>query len=209
MTSYVTEANTLSGCYYHIDESVSFRESVTIVNHKLTGARQVVSPNQDARPDSSLSLIIVHGISLPVGYYRGVHIESLFCNSLDCSSHPDFKDLEDLKVSSHLLIRRNSELIQFVPFDRRAWHAGRSHYAGQDACNDFSIGIELEGTDTTAYEPGQYETLAGVCRELVSHYGIDPISIVGHADVSPGRKTDPGEAFQWVSFRQRLRKLLA
>ena len=165
----------------------------------LSGARRVVSPNCDARPrEAALDLIIVHGISLPPGEFGGPWIDDLFLNRLDASAHPYFAEIAHLQVSSHLLIRRTGELVQYVPFHLRAWHAGRSCYAGREACNDFSIGIELEGTDETPYTDAQYTRLAEVIKSLQHAYpSLSPTAVTGHSDVAPGRKTDPGPAFEW------------
>lgn len=172
----------------------------------LTTARRVLSPNCDERPASgAISLIVVHGISLPPGEYGGPWIDDFFTNRLDVTAHPYFTEIADLRVSSHLLIRRDGELVQYVPFSRRAWHAGKSCYQGKEACNDFSIGIELEGQDDTPYEPAQYRQLAGVIRTLRACYpDIGGGDIVGHADIAPGRKTDPGPAFDWAQLRSLL-----
>lgn len=172
----------------------------------LDAARQVPSPNYDERPaDAPLDLIVIHGISLPPGEYGGPWIDDLFCNRLDPDAHPYFAAIHTLKVSSHLLIRRDGSIVQYVPFHLRAWHAGLSCYEGRERCNDFSIGIELEGTDEQAYEPRQYEVLAGVIRALCAAYpGLIRSRIAGHSDIAPGRKTDPGPAFEW----QRLFALL-
>lgn len=172
----------------------------------LSNARWVESPNCDARPlDAEISLLVVHGISLPPGQYGGPYIEQLFCNCLAADAHPYFAEIAELKVSSHLLIRRDGELVQFVPLNKRAWHAGVSCFEGRECCNDFSIGIELEGCDDEAYEPAQYECLAGLCRTLMQRYeDITPDRIVGHSDIAPGRKTDPGPAFDWDLFKQLL-----
>ena len=172
----------------------------------LDDARRVPSPNFDLRPrDCAIDLIVVHGISLPPGEFGGPHIERLFCNRLDPQDHACFRPIADLKVSAHLLIRRDGALLQFVALSNRAWHAGESCFEGRIGCNDFSIGIELEGTDCTPYEAAQYERLGAVCRALVLRWpAIGPDRIVGHSDVAPKRKTDPGPAFDW----RRLRRLL-
>lgn len=165
----------------------------------LLGARQVVSPNCDDRPPGTvIDLIVVHGISLPPGEYGGPWIDRLFTNRLDPRDHPYFAAIAQLRVSSHLLIRRDGELVQYVPFQRRAWHAGESCYRSRTACNDFSIGIELEGQDDEPYAPVQYTRLAQVMQVLMNHYpGLTPEHVTGHCDISPGRKTDPGPAFDW------------
>lgn len=172
----------------------------------MAGARQVSSPHCDARPAGVLcSLLVVHGISLPPGEFGGPWIERLFLGTLPPGAHPYFPTVASLRVSAHLLIRRTGELAQFVPFQGRAWHAGASRFDGREACNDFSIGVELEGCDEVAYTDAQYAELAAVARGLMLVYpDITPARIVGHADIAPGRKTDPGPAFDWPGFRQRL-----
>ena len=166
----------------------------------LAGARQVLSPNHDARPAGvRIDLLVVHNISLPPGRFGGPEIEALFLNALDCSRHPVFAALRDLRVSSHFLIRRRGELIQFVPCDLRAWHAGVSSWAGRVRCNDFSIGVELEGTDQRPYSAAQYRRLARLTRALRERYPV--ADIVGHSDIAPGRKTDPGLSFDWPQYR--------
>ncbi len=173
----------------------------------LTDARRVLSPNCDDRPlNCDISLIIVHGISLPPGEYGGHWIDDFFTNRLDASVHPYFAEIQHLRVSSHLLIRRDGELVQYVPFTRRAWHAGKSCYRTRHACNDFAIGIELEGQDEEPYEDLQYRQLAALIQVLRQRFPtIRGTDVVGHSDVAPGRKTDPGPAFDW----RRLRRLLA
>jgi N-acetyl-anhydromuramoyl-L-alanine amidase len=170
-------------------------------------ARQVASPNCDARPPGILpELIVVHGISLPPGDFGGPWIDCLFTNTLPPDEHPYFRTVARLIVSSHLLVRRDGELVQYVPFQLRAWHAGTSSYCGRDRCNDFSIGIELEGTDDMAYEPEQYRALCDAILALCDTYGsLSAQRVVGHNDIAPGRKTDPGPVFDWP----RLRALLA
>jgi AmpD protein len=172
----------------------------------LTKAKYCLSPNYDARPDvDDIQGIVIHCISLPPEEFGEHYIEDLFLNQLDCSRHPYFQQLEGLKVSSHLLIRRDGEVIQFVPFHERAWHAGVSTWMGRDHCNDFTIGIELEGSDSQPYETVQYEMLADVVVALCASYPkIDVSRITGHEHIAPGRKTDPGPFFDW----QRLRQLL-
>ena len=163
-------------------------------------ARQCPSPNHDDRPDGAdLELLIVHGISLPPGEFGGPGIEQLFTNTLDWDSHPYFDEIRGLEVSSHLLIRRDGELVQFVPFTRCAWHAGESLFRGRTCCNDFSIGIELEGEDDTPYDDRQYEVLIAVSRALLNAYPkLNVRKFAAHSDVAPGRKTDPGPAFDWL-----------
>lgn len=150
-------------------------------------------------------LIVVHGISLPPGEFGGPWIDRLFTNTLPADAHPYFAQIAERKVSSHLLIRRDGEIVQYVPFHRRAWHAGVSQYRGREKCNDFSIGIELEGTDDSAYEPAQYRALSTVILQLCSAYpSLSLEHIAGHSDIAPGRKTDPGLAFDWPRLRALL-----
>lgn len=181
--------------------------AMTIDQGWLSGARCLPSPNCDARPGGvAPELIIVHGISLPPGEFGGPWIDALFLNRLDPGAHPYFATLQGLRVSSHVLIRRDGELVQYVPFHARAWHAGASCHQGREACNDFSIGIELEGTDEIPYTEVQYERLAALIQLLQQTYpSLPAAAVTGHADVAPGRKTDPGPAFEWP----RLAALLA
>lgn len=176
---------------------------------RLLQARQVASPNCDPRPPGSeISLVVIHGISLPPGHYGGPEIDLLFTNQLDAAAHPCFAAIAGLKVSAHLLIRRDGELVQYVPFKLRAWHAGESCYEGCSACNDFSIGIELEGQDNEAYTAEQYAQLAAVLQVLIETFPhLSAARIAGHSDIAPGRKTDPGPAFDWRFLRQRLAML--
>jgi AmpD protein len=173
----------------------------------VSEARQVASPNCDARPSGcEPELIVVHGISLPPQEYGGPWIDRLFTNCLDCSAHPYFEALENLQVSAHFLLRRDGELVQYVSTRLRAWHAGQSSHQGRERCNDYSIGIELEGDDTTPYTDVQYRNLAGLIRTLRSGaQALNSAEVVGHCDIAPGRKTDPGPAFNW----QRLNTMLA
>jgi AmpD protein len=161
----------------------------------------------DDRPEGAdINLLVIHSISLPPGEYGGDSIERLFTNSLPADAHPYFRQIHQLQVSAHVLIRRDGSMIQFVPFDKRAWHAGESCYRGQQRCNDFSIGIELEGTDTDAFEAAQYEALVELVKALCRYYpAITTQRIAGHSDIAPGRKTDPGTGFDW----DRLSTLLA
>lgn len=172
----------------------------------IAEARQVLSPNCDDRPAGCMpNLIVVHGISLPPGSYGGPWIDQLFSNCLDISAHSYFEEIADLCVSAHFLIRRDGELVQYVPVDQRAWHAGESSYAGQPGCNDFSIGIELEGEDETPYQKAQYHCLAALIATLQQTItSLANADIVGHSDISPGRKTDPGEAFDWQALESLL-----
>ena len=164
-------------------------------------ARRVPSPNCDDRSEgSAVDLLIIHNISLPPGEFGGGSIEALFCNCLDYDAHPYFAQLRQLRVSAHFLVRRDGSLVQFVPTDRRAWHAGASTFAGRDRCNDFSIGIELEGTDVQPFEPPQYRTLVGLSLALQARHGLSHVA--GHEHVAPGRKTDPGPFFDWAAYRK-------
>jgi N-acetyl-anhydromuramoyl-L-alanine amidase len=172
----------------------------------LHPARHLPSPNCDARPPGvEVDLLVLHGLSLPPGEHGGPYIDQLFCNCLDVDAHPDFGGLRDLRVSAHLLIRREGDITQYVPFDLRAWHAGVSEHQGRRACNDFSIGIELEGSDETPYTGQQYARLGAVAAVLMAEYPrITPERIVGHSDIAPGRKSDPGPAFDWGRLRREL-----
>lgn len=180
--------------------------SVDPVTGLLSGARQVLSPFWDERPAGNLpELIIVHGISLPPGEYGGPWIDQLFAGNLGPGPHPYFAEVAPLRVSAHVLIRRDGEVVQYVPFGARAWHAGVSQYEGRSACNDFSIGIELEGTDDEPYEAAQYATAAAVIHALLRAYSdLSASRIVGHSDIAPGRKTDPGPSFDWARMRALL-----
>ena len=169
----------------------------------VIGVRQVESPNFDSRPpDTVPDVIIIHAISLPPGQYGGTEIEDLFCNRLDCSAHPYFRDLENLRVSAHFLIRRDGETIQFVSVNDRAWHAGVSHCLGRENVNDFSIGIELEGCDEDTFNDAQYDSLRKLIDLLVGHFPqMSYERIFGHSDIAPDRKTDPGPNFNWSRLR--------
>ena len=169
-------------------------------------AEQCPSPNQDDRPAGcEPELIIIHGISLPPGEFGGPFVEQLFTNRLDWEAHPYFAEIRDLKVSSHVFIRRDGSLIQFVPFSRRAWHAGASCYRDREDCNDYSIGIELEGEDETPYTDRQYEVLVKTVSALQATYtNLCARRIAGHCDVAPDRKSDPGPAFDWLRLYDGL-----
>ena len=173
----------------------------------LSPVRRLPSPNCDERPENCpVELLVIHGISLPPGEFGGPWIDALFTNTLDGVVHPYFREIESVEVSAHLLVRRDGEVVQYVPFDRRAWHAGQSCFDGRERCNDYSIGIELEGSDEQPYEEVQYQVLAQVCKALFASYpSLSPQRIVGHCDIAPCRKTDPGPYFEWP----RLRGLLA
>jgi len=165
----------------------------------LTAVRRVVSPNCDARPPGcEPELLVIHGISLPPGKYGGPWIDALFTNTLDPEAHPYFATIDHLRVSAHLLIRRDGELVQYVPFHMRAWHAGASTFQGRERCNDFSIGIELEGAEEAPYTSVQYERLGEAIAILRRYYpGLTGDRIAGHSDIAPGRKRDPGPGFDW------------
>ena len=172
----------------------------------LAGVRQVLSPHFDERPAGMLpELLVVHGISLPPGEFGGPWIDRLFTGALPPDVHPYFAQIEGLRASAHALIRRDGQLVQYVPFGARAWHAGKSAYRGRNACNDFSIGVELEGTDDTPYTDAQYRTLVALTAALLGTYpSLSAQALVGHSDVAPGRKTDPGPSFDWARFRTLL-----
>ena len=170
----------------------------SVKEHWVEQARRVLSPNRNARPkDGGVSLLVVHGISLPPGEFGGPWIDDLFSNQLDPSGHPYFAEIKGMQVSSHFLIRRDGELVQYVPCDERAWHAGRSSWQGRDACNDYSIGVELEGADDVPYSQDQYRVLNELIKALRAAYPKIENNIVGHEHIAPGRKTDPGPAFDW------------
>ncbi len=173
----------------------------------LDCARQCPSPNRDARPPGCpIELVVVHGISLPPGVFGGDAIDRLFTNALDPQEHPYFARIAHLRVSAHALIRRDGGVVQYVPFHERAWHAGRSQWRGRQRCNDFAVGLELEGSDDVPYETIQYERLAAIVTALARAYPhLDETELAGHADIAPGRKSDPGPAFDW----QYLHELLA
>jgi AmpD protein len=179
---------------------------IDVATGLLEEVRFVASPNCDECPDGgSMELVVLHNISLPPGEFGGPWIEALFTNRLPADEHPYFAEIEGLEVSAHVLIRRSGELVQFVPFHQRAWHAGQSQYRGRDRCNDFSIGIELEGTDELPYEAEQYEQLADLLETLFTTYpGLSPDHLTGHEHIAPGRKTDPGPAFDWDRLRHQL-----
>ena len=178
-------------------------------NGLLQSVEYLPSPNCDDRPDGvPVDLVVIHGISLPPGRFGGPWISQLFTNQLNQDEDPYFAEICDLKVSSHLLIRRDGKVIQYVPFAKRAWHAGESCFQGRHRCNDFSIGIELEGADDQPYANIQYEQLAEIVAMIIDHYpGVTEQRVTGHADISPQRKTDPGQAFDWVLFRKLLASL--
>ena len=169
----------------------------------VAGIRFLPSPNCDPRPaDAVINLLVIHNISLPPGEFGGTGIIELFTNQLDPAHHPYYREIAHLRVSAHFLVRRDGEMIQFVPCSARAWHAGESSWRGRDRCNDYSIGIELEGADDQPFSDIQYDQLACLTRELQAAY--PDMAIAGHSDIAPGRKTDPGPCFDWVRLRESL-----
>jgi AmpD protein len=184
---------------------------VDIDSGLMRGVRQVASPNRDTRPPGvAADLMVVHGISLPPGEFGGPWIDRLFTNTLPAEVHPYFAEVAALRVSSHLAVARDGAVTQYVKFTERAWHAGQSNYRGREACNDFSVGVELEGTDMLPYEPAQYGALAEIVAALCAAYpGLSPDRLVGHSDIAPGRKTDPGPAFDWPRARSLIAAAMA
>jgi N-acetyl-anhydromuramoyl-L-alanine amidase len=176
----------------------------------LNEARHCLSPHVNGRPNAEVSLLVIHNISLPAGQFGEPYIDQLFQGCLAIDADPSFAELEGLRVSAHFLIRRDGELVQYVSCDERAWHAGVSEFKGRQNCNDFAIGIELEGTDSTPYSQAQYRSLTALTLVLMAQYpmiGLD--NIVGHCDIAPGRKTDPGTSFDWAAYRAEIRAGLA
>lgn len=170
-------------------------------------AVRMPSSNFDARPEQSpIDLLVIHNISLPPGQFGGRHVCDLFTNQLDCDAHPYFAQLRDLRVSAHFLISRNGEVMQFVSANDRAWHAGLSNFAGRERCNDFSIGIELEGSDFEPFEGIQYAMLADLTHALHARYSL--IAVTGHEHIAPGRKTDPGPYFDWLRYRAEFQQCI-
>ncbi|HLQ13801.1 MAG TPA: 1,6-anhydro-N-acetylmuramyl-L-alanine amidase AmpD [Steroidobacteraceae bacterium] len=186
---------------------VQYAISIDPLTGLLRQVRQVLSAHCDPRPPGMVpELIVVHGISLPPGEFGGPWIEQMFAGNLDALAHPFFQSVADLRVSAHLLVRRDGEAVQFVPFGVRAWHAGESSWQGRSACNDFSVGIELEGSDDMPYEDRQYQSLARLIGALCAAYpSLSSTRVVGHSDIAPGRKSDPGPAFDWPRLRMLLR----
>ncbi|HEY6094823.1 MAG TPA: 1,6-anhydro-N-acetylmuramyl-L-alanine amidase AmpD [Gallionellaceae bacterium] len=169
----------------------------------VSGVRRIVSPNHDRRPPGmAIDLLVIHNISLPPEQFGGPEIADFFTNRLDIAAHPYFAQLEGVRVSAHFLVRRDGGIIQFVPCRQRAWHAGASNWQGRTRCNDFSIGIELEGSDHQPFADAQYAALARLSRRLLRAYPIR--SIAGHSDIAPERKTDPGQHFDWERYRSLL-----
>lgn len=189
---------------------MKFSDSNDFVIDSKTGllrdVRYVASPNHDERPaDCDVDVIIIHAISLPPGCFGGSEIEQLFCNSLDATLHPYFEEIYNLQVSAHFLIRRDGEIVQFVPLSKRAWHAGESNCLGRSQVNDFSIGIELEGCDDQIFEQAQYQSLTPLTHSLFKAFpNLSADRLFGHSDISPGRKTDPGSHFDWAAYRAAL-----
>lgn len=173
---------------------------------KLVGVLQRACSHCDARPlNEVISLLVIHNISLPAGEFDTKYVDDLFMGAIDSQAHPSFIDLDGLRVSAHCFIKRTGEIVQYVPFSQRAWHAGQSEFLGREQCNDFSIGVELEGTDTSGYTQMQYNTLQSLTKLLMNKYpAINKTRIVGHCDIAPGRKTDPGESFDWQHFFAEL-----
>lgn len=172
---------------------------------RLDGAQWIESPNYDQRPSQQVDLIVVHGISLPPNQFGGAGVAQLFTNQLEGRLHPYYAQIAHLKVSAHLFIRRDGSIQQFVNFDQRAWHAGASTYQGRCGCNDFSIGIELEGADHICYTASQYACLAEAIKALLAYYPrLTTQAVVGHSDIAPGRKTDPGPLFNWQALSRLL-----
>lgn len=185
---------------------MSLQTKFQVVDGELIGARQIASTNFNQRPENTeIQLLVIHNISLPPSQFGGGYIEQFFQNQLDWSVHPYFKTIEGMQVSAHLLILRTGEVLQFVNFKNRAWHAGRSSYLAKVECNDYSIGIELEGSDDTDFEEVQYQTLSKVVATLQDAYPKIGPHLAGHSDIAPGRKTDPGPHFQWQYFREMLK----
>lgn len=194
---------------YALHTPIDFSEtSASGLRHsgRVNAARWCPSPNFGPRPEGAgISLLVIHNISLPPGQFGGDAIEQFFCNQLDPATHPYFQTIAGMKVSSHLLIRRDGTPVQFVSLLDRAWHAGRSSFQGEQECNDFSVGIELEGADDIPYTPAQYQALADLSRLIMGAWpAITPDRITGHSDIAPGRKTDPGPAFDWPRYRRLL-----
>ena len=173
-----------------------------IDNHLVKEVKFLKSPNFNNRPaEENINLIVIHSISLPPKQYGGSYVEEFFLNNLNISDHESFKEIKDLKVSSHLYIKRDGEIIQFVPFNKRAWHAGDSVFKGVPNCNDFSIGIELEGADDDIFTEEQYDSLASATKEIIKEYPlISKDNITGHSEIAPNRKTDPGNKFDWEKY---------
>ncbi|MCC3702671.1 1,6-anhydro-N-acetylmuramyl-L-alanine amidase AmpD [Rouxiella badensis] len=176
----------------------------------IAEARRVISPHFDLRPEDEIpSLLVIHNISLPPGKFGGPYIDQLFTGTLNPAEDPFFEQIYQLRVAAHCLIRRDGEIVQYVPFDKRAWHAGVSVWQGRERCNDFSIGIELEGTDFEPFTDAQYQSLLRVTDLILKHYPVDLQHITGHSDIAPGRKTDPGPYFDWQRYLDAVREQAA
>jgi AmpD protein len=189
---------------------MQYNPTINQASGLLIDSRQCPSPNCDNRPEKNdISLIIIHNISLPPGKYGEHWIDKLFTNQLPKNAHPFFAEIHTLRVSSHLLIRRDGEIVQYVPFHKRAWHAGISHFQGRKKCNDFSIGIELEGTDEEAFTGIQYTQLEATIKQLQQYYpSLKKENITGHEHIAPKRKTDPGACFDWQRLSYALKETL-
>ena len=183
---------------------MSQNESYKITEGWFESAERKISPHFDERECDDVSLLVIHNISLPAGCFGGSHITDLFLGKLNPEAHDSFQEIYQLRVSAHCLIRRDGQVIQYVPFSKRAWHAGVSNYNGREKCNDFSIGIELEGCDDVPYTQAQYRELSLVTDALRSVYPLIGKNITGHRNIAPGRKTDPGEAFDWEKYLSML-----
>ena len=177
------------------------RPNCAIQNHRFSNALWIPSPHFDERPSNEISLIVIHAISLPPELFNALPVMAFFQGTLDTGTDPYFEALKDVRVSAHLVIGRQGELYQLVPFDKRAWHAGESEFEGRSRCNDFSIGIELIGPEEGPFNDRQYQSLAKVCSELHLRYAIEPGHIVGHREIAPGRKIDPGADFEYERIR--------
>ena len=197
--------NTRSDLIEPPTSSAEFSEQVSVLRAtgRFPDSRWCPSPNFGARPDNAdITLLVVHNISLPPGQFGGPYIEDFFCNRLDRHAHPYFSEIADMQVSAHALVKRDGSVVQFVSCLDRAWHAGRSCFGNEEECNDFAIGIELEGADDIPYTEEQYHTLASLARLTMAAWpAVTPDRITGHSDIAPGRKTDPGPAFQWPYFK--------
>ncbi len=181
------------------------RVPYTIVDGILGGCQQIASPNRSSRGGAEIELLVIHNISLPAGEFGTGFVGQLFTNRLPPDGHPSFAEISRLRVSSHVFIDRAGKATQFVPFHMQAWHAGRSRFRGRERCNEFSIGIEVEGTDSAPFADAQYDTLSGVTEALFRAYpGLNMDRVVGHSDIAPGRKTDPGPYFDWRRYRSAL-----
>tara|TARA_R110000868_G_scaffold411614_2_gene705920 strand:+ start:6340 stop:6894 length:555 start_codon:yes stop_codon:yes gene_type:complete len=180
--------------------------NLTITNHLIEATEYLPSPNHNDRPtNTAINLLVIHNISLPPGEFAGDAVKQLFMNQLDASAHPYFAKIANNPVSAHAFIQRDGRITQFVPFDKRAWHAGQSSFKGQENCNDYSIGIEVEGADDIPYTTEQYASLISLTKAIMAVYpDIKSDRIVGHCDIAPERKTDPGPSFDWTFYLHEL-----